>query len=172
MTMTETTRTGPPIAVRPAIHDDLLGLQAVAERTWRATYAGQLPEADIEAFLAAHYAPERLAQRLGPGLFVATRDAAVIGYAQAGLNGEGHAELFAIYVLPEMQGFGAGSQLWRRALARAHELGQRDMLVWVLATNAVARRFYERQSARVVGERAFSVGGGSVIEVGYRAALA
>lgn len=54
---------GDTLTVRPATHTDLPGIQSVAEQTWPATYAGQIPQADIEAFLAAHYSPERLMQQ-------------------------------------------------------------------------------------------------------------
>jgi ribosomal protein S18 acetylase RimI-like enzyme len=102
---------------------------------------------------------------------VATRGQAVIGYAQVGLNRQNRAELFAIYVLPEEQGVGTGRLLWQQAIAHAHTLGQRDMLVWVLATNEPARRFYERQGARLADERPFPIGDSSVAEVCYRATI-
>jgi ribosomal protein S18 acetylase RimI-like enzyme len=160
-----------PITVRPATRDDVPAIRAVAERTWRATYTGQIPEPDIEAFLAAHYSYERLAQRVVSGFYVAERDGAMIGYAQVGIDSEGRAELFALYVLPEAHGIGAGWRLWQQALAYVRAMGQGTMLVWVLDTNHTARRFYERQGARFVNERAFSVGDDVIMEVGYQVSV-
>lgn len=159
------------ITVRVATPSDLPDIQAVAEQTWRATYAGHIPGADIAAFLTAAYNHEQLTRRLSLGLFVAVRGEDVIGYAQVGLNNENAAELFALYVLPAYQGIGAGWQLWQRALARVRELGRGQMLLWVLEANDVARRFYERQGARHVTERDFPVGGSTVTEVCYHMSI-
>jgi ribosomal protein S18 acetylase RimI-like enzyme len=160
-----------PIEVRPATAEDLRGVQGVAERTWRAAYAGLIPDADIEAFLAGAYNQEYLRltlDHLGGGLIVAVEDGEVIGYAMAGRNRAGVAELFAIYVLPERQGCGVGWRLWRRALDRARDLGAEAVGLWVLEANVGARRFYERQGAEPTAERDFPVGAGAVREVGYR----
>lgn len=164
-----------PIAVRPATTADLAGVRDVATQSWRAAYAGLIPDADVERFLADAYSAAALEQTLralGPGFLVAADGDDVVGYAKSGRNREGGAELFAIYVLPERQGAGIGRRLWSAVVEHLRGLGFAGLAVWVLAGNGQARRFYERQGARRVAEREFPVGDGVVPEVGYRASLA
>ena len=164
-----------PVAIRPAAPADVPGIREVATRTWRAAYAGLIPDADIERFLASAYAPEHVARtldHLGAGYLVAAGPDGILGYAFGGLNRAGDGELFALYVLPERQGQGIGHRLWHGVANHLRGLGSADILVWVLATNRPARRFYERQGARPVAERDFPVGNGTIPEVGYRFPLA
>ncbi len=163
------------ITVRPARPDDLPDLQEVARRTWRATYTGLIPNADIERFLERHYSLEALGralERLGEGMLVAAVDDQVVGYATCGVNRENSGELFAIYVLPEWQRRGVGRRLWQRAIKHLRSLGLPEMVVWVLANNEPARRFYERQGATLLGNRAFPVSETPIEEVGYVVPLA
>ncbi len=98
------------VDVRSATAEDLLGIQRIAVLTWRSTYAGLIPDTDIETFWTDAYDHERLRLMLdwlGSGLIVAIEDGEVIGYAMTGRNRDRVAELFAIYVLPEWQGGGA-----------------------------------------------------------------
>lgn len=161
-----------PVEIRPATPADVSGIVALAGRTWRATYAGLIPDADIERFLATAYAEEHVARtrdHLGDGYLVATDPGGgLVGYAFGGRNRDGDGELFAIYVLPERQGLGIGRGLWDAVRDHLRRIGCPDMRVWVLATNHPARRFYERQGARPVAERDFPVGDGVVPEIGYR----
>ncbi len=163
------------ITVRPARPDDLPDLQEVARRTWRATYTGLIPNADIERFLERHYSLEALGralERLGEGMLVAAVDDQVVGYATCGVSRENSGELFAIYVLPEWQRRGVGRRLWQRAIKHLRSLGLPEMVVWVLANNEPARRFYERQGATLLGNRAFPVSETPIEEVGYVVPLA
>ena len=166
-----------PVEIRPATPVDVPGIRDVAIRTWHAAYAGLIPAADVERFLAGAYRPEHVERglrRLGAGYLVAV-DAAtrgIVGYAFAGRNRDGGGELFALYVLPERQGAGIGHRLWQAAADHLRAVGLAEMLVWVLATNHPAQRFYERQGARPVAERDFPVGDGVIPEIGYRAPLA
>lgn len=163
------------VTVRPARPDDLPGLQEVARRTWRATYTGLIPDADIERFLERYYRLEALGralERLGEGMLVAAVDDQVVGYATCGVNREGTGELFAIYVLPEWQRRGVGRRLWQRAIEHLRSLGLPEMVVWVLAANEPARRFYEHQGAALLGTRAFTVGETPLEEAGYVVRLA
>ena len=166
----------PLIAIRSAQPEDLTGLRDVAYRTWRATYEGMMPDSDIDAFLEHNYALDTLTRRLertgidhGHILLVAICDGAVIGYASAGINQDGDAELFTVYVLPRLHGRGAGWQLWREAATFLAALGYDEFVVWVLDSNDRMRRFCERQGAVKESERPFLVGEQTITEVGYRA---
>lgn len=164
----------PRFVVRPATVADIGGIQDVAYETWRATYRGHIPDADIEAFLSANYSLEQLTRsvsRLGNGLLVACHGDEVVGYAMLSENGQGEAELWTIYVLPTFHGQGAGKLLWDAALDHARELGLQTLVLWVLKDNMTARRFYERQGAKPFAEREYPVGDLSILETGYRLSL-
>lgn len=162
------------ISIHVAAESDLPGIQEVAHRTWTVTYAGLIPDDDIAAFLEANYNLDRLAfvrESMGEGMLVARSDGQVVGYVMVTKDRDGTAQIWAIYVLPEWQRRGAGTLLWAAALARGRQLGSGELVLWVLAGNNPARRFYERQGARAAEERDFPVGGGSVKEVCYRFSL-
>lgn len=165
---------GQAVTTRPASRDDIESIQLVARETWRATYASQIPEIDIEQFLDSAYSTRRLTSavsRLEDEFVVAEHAGKVIGYAMAGMNRDGEPELFAMYVLPEHQGDGAGHMLWDAAKVVLSRRGQAWMCCWVLISNTRARRFYERQGAFMTEEREFAVGGTMIREARYCVAL-
>jgi ribosomal protein S18 acetylase RimI-like enzyme len=156
--------------VRQATEDDISAVQRIARHTWYATYAGHIPDADIEQFIESAYserALHRALSRLGPGFLVAETEDQIVGYAMVGRATQGMAELYAIYVLPEYHGVGIGKALWRTAVDVVREGGFRALTLWVLASNEPAHRFYERQGAVAQEEREFPVGGGMVLETRY-----
>jgi ribosomal protein S18 acetylase RimI-like enzyme len=161
---------GSNVEIRAANHDDIPAIQHVAAITWRATYAGQIDDADIAQFLDSAYSERNLTthvSRLGNGFVVATIDGSVAGYAMAGLNRNSDAELFAIYVLPDYHGSSVGKRLWDAAVVELVRQDQPRMCCWVLASNIRARRFYERQGAFVAEEREFPIGATVVRETRY-----
>ena len=54
------------------------------------------------------------------------------------------AEVFTIYLLPEAAGRGIGRELFASATDRLRWFGYERALLWVMASNARSRRFYER----------------------------
>ena len=160
--------------IRPARHDDIPAVRHVASVTWRATYAGQIPDVDIDSFLESAYSERSLntaLSRLGDGFVVAEFDGVVVGYAMAGPNREGEPELDAMYVLPEHHGSGAGSRLRNAATDELTQQGHQRMCCWVLSSNVPARRFYERRGAFLSEEREFAVGATMVREARYCVAI-
>lgn len=164
----------PSVAVRAATHDDIAVIQRVARATWRATYAGKIPDADIEHFLDSAYSERSLiasVNRLGDGFVIAEFDGEAVGYAMAGLNRDGEPELLAIYVLPAQHGSGVGIALWNAAQVVLAGRGQSRMCCWVLESNSRARRFYERQGAIMTEEREVAIGATGIKEAHYCVAI-
>lgn len=161
-------------AIRRARHDDISSVRHVADITWRATYTGQIPDSDIEQFLDSAYSERSLTaavSRLGEGFVVAEADGVVIGYAMAGPNREGEPELYAIYVLPDHHGSGAGYRLWNAVMDALARQDFSRMCCWVLSSNNRARHFYELQGAFLSEEREFAVGATMILEVRYCIAI-
>ena len=74
---------------------------------------------------------------------VAEADGRIVGFVA--MSGDGDL-LEHLYVHPDLQGRGIGSELLERAKARMPD----GFRLWVFQTNAGARRFYERHGLRVV----------------------
>jgi ribosomal protein S18 acetylase RimI-like enzyme len=136
--------------VRPARVEDGDAIGRIQVETWRAAYAGLLPDDvlagfDVEA--RQRMWTEGLARRPRPGsaTFVAELDREVIGFATVGAT-EGDpavGELYAIYVHPSGWGRGAGRALLDRAEKSLRSSGFPRVLLWVLEGNERAARFYE-----------------------------
>jgi len=82
---------------------------------------------------------------------------------RAGLVGE----LYALYVTPAWWSTGAGRALMGRVLVCLEADGYRQVVLWVLAGNARARRFYDRAGFAPDGGTNILTGLGDVLEVRY-----
>jgi ribosomal protein S18 acetylase RimI-like enzyme len=162
------------VQVRPARPEDAAAVAAVHVRTWQEAYepvfgADRLAGMDVEVRRRRW---ERWL-RDGERVWVAEADDRVVGFAWIGdsRDAEGEGELFAIYVLPEAWGGGAGPALMAAALGGLRER-YRTATLWVLADNPRARRFYEREGWRLDGaEKRDEFLGVGVAEVRYRVGL-
>jgi GNAT superfamily N-acetyltransferase len=85
---------------------------------------------------------------------------------EAGLAGE-TGEVYALYVSPDWWSTGTGRSLMAAALTALSEAGYRRAVLWVLAGNARARRFYERAGFAADGAENVLTGLGGVLEVRY-----
>lgn len=102
---------------------------------------------------------------------VAEVEGQIVGWAVGGPNREpklDHAgELYAIYLLSEHQGRRIGLRLTVAIARRLVDAGMASMVVWVLAANHQARRFYEALGAGYCQERKVEIGGADLTEVAY-----
>ncbi|HUZ14719.1 MAG TPA: GNAT family N-acetyltransferase, partial [Gaiellaceae bacterium] len=102
-------------------------------------------------------------------MLVAEEGGVVVGFAWTGDSRDepGKGELFAIYVVPEAWGSGAGSALMASALEALRSYSSATL--WVLEDNPRARRFYEREGWSLDGgRRDEEFLGVTVAEVRYR----
>jgi GNAT superfamily N-acetyltransferase len=81
------------------------------------------------------------------------------------------AELYALYVRPAWWSTGTGRALMDRVLARTCAARYQSAVLWVLADNTRARRFYERAGFTPDGATHVLERLGGVTEVRYRRAL-
>ncbi len=79
----------------------------------------------------------------------------MVGWATVGPSHEeaSWGELYGIYVDPEAWGTGAGPALIRAAAEELRAHGHAAAVLWVLADNPRARRFYEREGWSTDGAR-------------------
>lgn len=138
-------------AIRPAAADDAAAVAAVYVRSWRAAYAELLPKEVLASLDEADWA-RRFRSRWDPArcTLLAFTPGRVIGVAMAGPDRQDPllAEIYAIYVLPSVQGQGVGAALLDAAIAH---LDAPLVRLWCAAANNGSRRFYESQGFALDG---------------------
>jgi GNAT superfamily N-acetyltransferase len=126
----------PGLTLRPATSDDVEAIATVWHLGWRDGHLGHVPDALLphRAFVHFH---ERVAPRI-PTTTVATLASSVVGFVTVH---EDEAE--QVYVAANARGGGAATALLRHA---EQVIAARFETAWlaVVAGNARARRFYER----------------------------
>jgi len=161
--------------LRLAEPDDALPVARVHVRSWQVAYRGLLPDEYLDQL---H--PEDRASRydfthidpLKPRTIVAADGAAILGFATTMPSRDedlvGYGELCALYVDPELWARGIGRALVSAARAHLFEAGFRNALLWVLAGNLRATRFYEGDGWIADGhQRTESMWGVTVNEIRY-----
>ena len=162
--------------VRDALVADAAGIARVHVETWRAAYAGIVPDA-VLAGLSIEQRTQRWQESIAnlPAdhyCFVAAAgDGQVVGFASGGpeLREDPYykGELYALYVLPQYQGRGMGRALLQAGAAWLRQRGFSNMLIWVLKDNQAGRAFYAALGGRPVREMPIAIGGTLLQEVGY-----
>ena len=150
------------IIVREATHRDAEGIARARIEGWQAAYRGIVPdsflddmsiEADLERMNAwawdskssPHWVCEVDGRVVGwASLLISARDASL---------GKDVAEIAACYVRPALWGRGLGRLLMTTALEAARGLEKTALVLWVLAENARAQRFYRRLGFTLDGAR-------------------
>lgn len=137
--------------LRRAEVGDEPAVAAVHVRSWQVAYRGLLPDAYLDALDPAARAKRYTFGRTGPGrpvTTVAVADGVIRGFATAGPCRDDDArsagELYAIYVHPDWWGSGTGRALIGAARGRLESLGYQQAVLWVLAGNERAQRFYRK----------------------------
>ncbi len=134
------------MTIRAAVPDDAAGIQAVADATWRATYADLLPDEAIGQFLVDVYAVPVIQGRIERAdrfeVAVSEDDSSVVGFSEwtAGTNDD-EIVWAATYVLPGWQRRGIGRTFLLSALASYRARATR-LLVVVAEANLTAIAFY------------------------------
>ena len=151
--------------------------------TWRATYAGILPDRSLLGMSYERQAAEwawliRNRSDVQPVIVASEPQYGVVGMTSVGLSrpsgrptGGPYAEsrigeVFTLYVRPEHQDRGIGRLLLSAAFAALAERDCGRAVIWVLRDNP-SRYFYERLGGAMVAERRERIGGREVDEVAY-----
>src|ERR1700742_2134958 len=141
--------------LRPAHPDDALAVARVHVRSWQAAYRSLLPDEYLDQLRpedrAAGYDFSGLNQAM-PQTIVACEEGApgmqgaILGFASIMPSRDAalphHGELCALYVDPAHWGHGIGLALLSAARNRLIERGFQNALLWILAGNQRADRFY------------------------------
>lgn len=146
-------------SVRTARLDDAPAIARVHVASWRAAYAGLLPEgvlASRTVEVRTRHWVEWLSDGAPRRILVAERNGAVVGFGAAGPargGGPRTAELYSLYLAPEALGEGFGTLLWNALADPLAGDGFREAVLWVADGNERALRFYEARGFRADGGR-------------------
>lgn len=157
-----------PFAIRPATPADADRLAALAERTFRETYAEHNTADDMERYVAAHFGPARQRAELSaPGhrVLLAEADGREAGYVQLAtgpapdcVGGESPLEIARFYVDRPWQGRGLAPALMGAAVGTARDAGAGVLWLGVWERNLRAIAFYRKSGFREVGTQHFLLG--------------
>jgi len=139
------------IELRRATSEDAAALAAVEVRSWRAAYRGLMPVAFLDGLSEAEKTAawhQNLLKHGASGrkrVWVALSDAGICGFVRVGsvMDEREVGLIYLLYVLPEHWSRGVGTALMRVGMLELRDLGMREAILWVLADNLRARRFYE-----------------------------
>jgi GNAT superfamily N-acetyltransferase len=161
-------------AIREARLADAGDIARVHAESWQVSYRGILPA----SVLARIDVGQRLASRerilrARAGLNLVAYDCShgdIVGFCDAGrARGEAQieGEVYAIYFAHHAKRHGLGTEMFERTRDWMEAQGMRSMIVWVLANNPHARRFYEAAGGRRDRAKQTQVGGFPVVEQAY-----
>jgi L-amino acid N-acyltransferase YncA len=142
------------LTIRPAVLEDARDIAQIHVRGWQWAYRGQVPDEILDGLSVERRMEgwERELAGVGVGspsrVWVAERDGQVIGFASSGVSrdqdaAQGTAEIYAVYLLPEVAGTGVGRAIFAHAVDELRRQGFTAATLWVLETNERTRRFYE-----------------------------
>jgi GNAT superfamily N-acetyltransferase len=146
--------------LRPAQPEDALAVALVHVRSWQTAYRTLLPDDYLDRLR-----PEDRAQKYDftshdpqkPRTIVAAEGGLIHGFVTTApsrdLSLPDHGELYALYVEPDQWGRGIGVALVAAARAHLVQAGFRNAMLWVLAGNVRAERFYQRDGWAADGVR-------------------
>jgi len=161
------------ISVRQAGPEDVEAIARIEVETWRATYAGMLPD---RVLVGMSEKRQRGAWsglvRYRPGDVVVAEDAGlgVVGFGNCGSQRDPTlpyvGEIFTLYVTPDAQNRGIGRQLIAALFERLNRNGKQSALIWVIRANP-SRFFYEHLGGKFVLTRRIKVGGEPLDAIAY-----
>ena len=156
------------LLVRRATAADAPALAELAIRTFRATYIPASAAADVERYIAEHFADDRQAAEIAdPAMttLLGLRDGAAAAYVQLhwgttsdGVVAERPVEIARLYVDAPLHGSGAAHTLMRAALDAATARGGDAAWLSVWERNRRAIAFYAKWGFVGVGAQTFAMG--------------
>ena len=139
------------LLLRRATVEDAKGIAQVSVETWKTAYSGLLPD-DYLHKLNVDQRAQTWAKLLefapkGNQTIVAEIGGRIIGFIGIGPSSEAGAmkfgEVYAIYVKPDYQSRGVGSQLMKEGIRILKDQGFNRATLWVLEQNISTRSWYE-----------------------------
>lgn len=157
--------------IREAVLEDADGIARVHVDSWRTTYKGIVSDSYLQQ-LSYEQRAENWRRGIGKSaLYVAEDETGkIVGFGTGDKERTGKynadGELYAIYLLEEVQGQGIGKKLTQVIAQSLKEQGLDSMLVWVLERNP-SKAFYESLGGQPIDETMIDIGGDQFKEIAY-----
>ncbi len=158
--------------IRPARLGDAEAIGRIYVESWRAAYQGILPQNYLDGLRAEKAARSVHQSLMDPRALylVAEGQQGALGYISGGPErGQDpiyRAELYELYLLPEVQRQGLGRRLLADMARQLHQAHFYTLLVWVLARNP-NRRFYEKCGGIYLCSKPIAFAGQSLLADAY-----
>lgn len=136
------------MSVRVAAIADAEAIARVEVESWHAAYRELIPAGRLAGFTVGRRAMawrRSLGERAGNRTTVFELDGDLVGFAAVGRSRDlaGWGEIRELYVAPEAWGRGVGSALFAEAIPWLAARGLPSVMLWMLAGNQRALRFYQ-----------------------------
>jgi len=163
------------LILRSAHLDDAALLAALAEQTFRDSFADENAQEDMDAYVQSAFSPARIQIELAnPAnvFLLASAEDRLIGYAKLrvgttdpSVRGASPVELHRLYVDQSAIGTGVGAALMEASLNAARAGGHQTLWLGVWEQNPRAIAFYERWGFTRVGNHVFRLGSDDQIDL-------
>lgn len=139
------------IIIREALPEDAYEYAACHISSWRSAYKGIVPDEYLDN-LSIDQGAEKFKQNLDElkdyAYYCAIHENKIVGILIFGKSRDedkpNSGEVCAIYLTEEFWGKGYGGKMMNYAKDALKRIGYNEIIVWVLAENSRARRFYEK----------------------------
>ncbi|MEY8298340.1 MAG: N-acetyltransferase family protein [Emergencia timonensis] len=150
--------------------DDRKAISKIYEKSWKFAYQGLIPQDYLDGIPAGNWA--KAVDTPGWNTLLMLDGGRIVGTASychsRFKDWKDYGEIISIYFLPAYMGKGYGRALLQAALDKLAEMGCTDILLWVLAENERAKKFYEKNGFSASGAYLDdNIGGKSLKELQY-----
>ncbi len=142
-----------PAVIREAVAADAAAVRDLLVKTWHDTYDELMGTEKVTEITSRWHAKDVLCAQIedaGNTFLIAEQGGHSVGHAYAYEDGLGCLFLSRLYILPDAQGVGLGRALFDAVIAGAP--GAKCVRLEVHPGQVQARRFYEANGFRVIGE--------------------
>ncbi len=153
--------------------DDTNEIQKVLFNTWLASYSDFIPMTDIQWYFNNYYSDinfARLFDDTNTTSYVAEIKKNIVGYARMKINEQqNRCYLESLYVLPEFQGKGIGTDLLKIVEQNALKNSFNQIWLGVMEQNIPSLEWYKKLGFQFVEQSPFQMGKSTVNHfIGYR----
>lgn len=150
--------------------DDRDAISKIYEESWKFAYKGLIPQEYLDSIPEGNWAKAVDTPEWNTLLMLdGEQIVGTTSYCYSRFEDwKDYGEIISIYFLPAYMGKGYGRALLQEAVDRLAEMGCTDILLWVLAENERAKRFYEKNGFAESGAYLDdNIGGKALKEVQY-----
>ena len=150
--------------------DDRKAISKIYEESWKFAYQGLIPQDYLDGIPTGNWA--KAVDTPGWNTLLMLDGDQIVGtasYCHSRFEDwKDYGEIISVYFLPAYMGKGYGRALLQAAVDKLAEMGCTDILLWVLAENERAKKFYEKNGFSASGAYLDdNIGGKSLKELQY-----